>query len=141
MTRALYRTGMRLLSVRMVRYLLASIGALACDMGVFLALLAANAAPVPAAALGYCCGIVVHWLFSSRAVFADGVAETGRARARQKSLFVASALAGLGLTTAIVAMGAHLGLAPELAKGFAIAASFVATYALRVGLVFRGTRP
>ena len=127
----------RLADVRLVRYLLASVGALAVDMGCFLALLALSVWPAAASAFGYCAGIVAHWLMSSRAVFNDSVAERGAERTRQKALFVASALLGLGLTAGIVYAGDTAGLDPRLAKLVAIAVSFAATWLVRQKVVFR----
>lgn len=128
----------RLGDVRLLRYLLASVGALAVDMGCFLALLAAGMWPASASAVGYCLGIVAHWLMSSRAVFADTVAERGHARTRQKALFVVSALVGLALTSGIVWAGDSSGLDPRAAKLVAIVVSFSATWLLRSKIVFRG---
>ena len=72
----------RLRRITLLRYLLASVGALAVDMGSFLALLALGVVPVLASAAGYSLGIVAHWLLSSRAVFTDSVAEERGARTR-----------------------------------------------------------
>lgn len=127
----------RFADIRFIRYLLASIGALAVDMGCFLALLALGVWPAWAGAIGYCAGIAAHWLMSSRAVFSDSVAIVGSARRRQKALFVGSALVGLALTTVIVWAGHSVGIDPRLAKMVAIAASFVATWLLRSRVVFR----
>jgi putative flippase GtrA len=127
----------RLGDVRLVRYLLASIGALAVDMGCFLALLAAGVWPASASATGYCAGIVAHWLLSSRAVFADTVAARGIARTRQKAMFTISALLGLALTSGIVWAGDTAGLDPRVAKLVAIVMSFAATWMLRNKIVFR----
>lgn len=127
----------RLRDMRLVRYLAASAGALAVDMGSFLALLALGAWSAPAAAAGYSLGILAHWLLSSRAVFNDTVAPRGLVRTRQKALFVVSALIGLGLTTAIVGLGDLAGLDPRIAKGAAIVASFALTWLLRSRIVFR----
>ena len=125
----------------LLRYLFASVGALAVDMGSFLALLALGTAAAPASAAGYALGIVAHWLASSRTVFVDGVAERGAERTRQKALFVGSALVGLALTTAIVATGTSLGFDPRLAKLVAIVFSFAATWLLRSRIVFRAATP
>ena len=127
----------RLSDIRFLRYLLASGGALAVDLGCFLALLALGTWPAAASAAGYSLGIVAHWLISSRAVFADGVAERGALRTRQKALFVGSALAGLSLTTAIVGAGEVAGIDPRLAKLAAIGGSFLLTWLLRSRVVFR----
>lgn len=123
--------------VVLVRYLLASALALAVDFAAFLLLLRAGMMAAPASALGYSCGIVAHWLLSSRKVFVDGVARRGPERTRQKALFVMSALLGLALTTAIVGTASRAGLDPRLAKLAAIAASFATTWLLRERLIFR----
>jgi putative flippase GtrA len=127
----------RAFDIVFLRYIAASAFALGVDMGTFLALLALGVTAAPAAALGYGLGIAMHWLVSSRAVFADGVAERGPERNRQKALFVGSAIAGLVLTTAIVGTGSALGLDPRLAKLAAIGASFTLTWLLRERVVFR----
>lgn len=127
----------RLRDIRLVRYLAASAGALAVDIGSFLALLSLGVLAAPAAAAGYSLGILAHWLLSSRAVFSDTVAPRGLQRTRQKALFVASALMGLALTTAIVGTGDLAGLDPRVAKAIAIGASFTLTWLLRSRIVFR----
>lgn len=131
---------LRPLDRRFLRYLLSSVGALAVDMGMFVALLAAGMAAAPASAFGYSLGIVAHWLLSSRAVFTGRVAERGPGRTWQKAMFVGSALLGLGLTTAIVGAGAAAGFDARLAKLVAIGVSFLATWLLRSQLVFRPAR-
>jgi putative flippase GtrA len=126
--------------IRFLRYLAASIGALAVDVGAFLAAMALGMGAGPASALGYSLGILAHWLMSSRAVFQDSVALHGRERTRQKALFVLSALVGLALTTLIVTLADRAGIDPRLAKGAAIAVSFAATWLIRAKIVFQ-TRP
>ena len=123
--------------VLLLRYLGASVIALGCDFASFLGLLELRLSPGPAAALGYAVGIVVHWLVSSRKVFAGNLAAPGAARTRQKVLFVVSALIGLALTSAIVASGSLLGFDPRLAKLAAVAVSFTVTWLLRDTIVFR----
>ena len=124
--------------IRWLNYLLASALALGSDAGLFLLLLDAGLSPVTASAVGYCAGILVHWLISSRLVFADGTAARGTGeRHRQKLLFVGSALVGLAVTTAIVGSGSAIGLDPRLAKLAAIVVSFQTTYLLRRHIVFR----
>ncbi|MEZ5680850.1 MAG: GtrA family protein [Erythrobacter sp.] len=130
----------KLRDVRFLRYLLASVGALAVDMGSFLLLLSAGIAAAPASAAGYSFGILAHWLLSSRTVFADTVAERGRARNAQKAGFVGSALLGLLLTTLIVGAGDAAGLDPRVAKLAAIGISFLATWIVRSRFVFRAPR-
>ena len=127
----------KLRDIRFVRYVLASVGALAVDMGCFLALLTAGMWAAGASALAYGAGILAHWLLSSRTVFVGSVAMQGARRTRQKALFVASAMVGLALTTAIVWTGDNAGIDPRLAKLVAIAVSFAATWLLRSKVVFR----
>ena len=127
----------RITDLRLVRYVLASVGALAVDMGSFLALLSLAVPAAAASALGYGLGIVAHWLLSSRAVFSDGVAVRGPLRTRQKALFVGSAMIGLALTIAIVGLADLSGIDPRLAKLVAIAVSFAVTWMLRSKIVFR----
>ncbi len=127
----------KLRDIRFVRYVLASVGALAVDVGSFLALLSAGVHAAPASAIGYSLGILAHWLMSSRAVFQDSVAEGGMARTRQKALFVISALVGLALTTAIVGAADWAGIDPRIAKGVAIVVAFTVTWLLRSKIVFR----
>ena len=127
----------KLRDVRFVRYVLASVGALAVDVGSFLALLSLGVAATPASAVGYSLGILAHWLMSSRAVFQDRVAAGGMARTQQKALFVISALIGLALTTAIVGAADWSGFDPRIAKGAAIVVSFLVTWVIRSRIVFR----
>lgn len=129
----------RLHRVRLLRYGFASVAALAVDLGSFLALLALSVPAVLASALGYSLGIITHWLFSSRTVFTDTVAQRGPERTRQKALFVGSALIGLALTTIIVGGGELAGIDPRIAKLAAIGVSFAATWLLRSRIVFRAT--
>lgn len=124
--------------IRWLNYLLASGLALGSDAGLFLLLLDSGLSPMAASAVGYCAGILVHWLVSSRLVFADGAAARGTGeRHRQKLLFVGSALIGLAVTTAIVGTATAFGLDPLLAKLAAIVVSFQTTYLLRRHIVFR----
>ncbi len=127
----------RIRQIVLVRYILASVGALAVDMGTFLALLSAGVPPVAASAVGYAIGITVHWILSSRKVFADQVASSGIERTRQKAMFVVSALIGLGVTTLIVGGASAAGLDPRAAKLVAIVVSFAVTWLLRKRVVFR----
>lgn len=123
---------------RWLAYLAASGLSLCVDAGLFLLLLRSGLAPVGASALGYGMGILVHWLVSSRLVFADGTAARGTSdRHRQKLFFVGSALVGLAVTTAIVGTGSLIGLDPRIAKLIAIVISFQTTYLLRRHIVFR----
>ena len=122
-----------------IRYGVVSVGALAVDMGIFLALLQAGMLSALAAAIGYVAGIFVHWMLSSRKVFQDRVSERGtRERTQQKAMFVVSALIGLALTMGVVGIGEFIGVDPRIAKLFAIILSFTLTYLLRNAVIFRG---
>ena len=125
-----------LLRQRYIRYGVASVVALGSDVGLFLLFMRTGLDPAPASALGYSVGILVHWLISSRLVFAEGTAPKGPERTRQKGLFVGSALVGLAITTGIVALGGFRGLMPIASKLIAIAVSFQTTYILRKTIVF-----
>jgi putative flippase GtrA len=127
----------KIADLRLVRYVLASVGALAVDLGSFLAFLSLAVPAAGASALGYGLGIVAHWLLSSRAVFADSVAMRGRERTKQKALFVVSAMIGLALTTGIVGLADLAGTDPRIAKLGAIVISFAVTWMLRNKVVFR----
>ena len=106
-------------------------------MVTFLMLLQTGMLPAIAGAAGYGLGIAVHWMLSSRLVFALRAAPSGKARMRQKAEFVGSALIGLVLTAIIVGLGDKAEIDPRLAKGGAIAVSFVTTWLLRSRVVFR----
>lgn len=127
----------RMRDVRFVRYMLASVGALAVDLGSFLAMLSLGVVAVGASALSYSFGILAHWLLSSRTVFHETVAERGIERTKQKAMFVISALLGLALTTAIVGGADMMGIDPRPAKLVAVGASFLLTWLLRSKIVFR----
>ncbi|MGH6650367.1 MAG: GtrA family protein [Sphingopyxis sp.] len=128
----------RLHRITYLRYIGASAFALAADMGLFLLLLAGGWHAAAASAISYSAGIAVHWLISTRLVFVAGAQTRGIERARQKALFLGSALAGLGITVGIVWAGDAFGLDPRLAKLAAIAISFQTTYVLRKAIVFAG---
>lgn len=127
----------RVASLTYSRYVVASALSLGLDMAAFVLLLGAGLPAMAGSALAYCLGIVAHWLLSTRFVFADGMAASGAERARQKGMFLGTALLGLMLTTLIVGAGAHLGLDPRLAKVAAVAISFQATWFARRMAVFR----
>ena len=127
--RALFR-------LTITRYLGASVLALGADLACYLGLLRLGMMAALASALAYGLGIVVHWLLSSRAVFAGQLADAGTERWRQKALFVGSALVGLVITTSVVGILAMLGGDPRMAKLVAVAVSFAATWLLREKVVF-----
>ncbi|MEZ5654780.1 MAG: GtrA family protein [Sphingobium sp.] len=118
------------------RYIMASGAALAADLSLFFTMMHMNADPVAAAVTGYCAGLIVHWMISSRLVFREFVRPFAAQRRKQKALFVASTLVGLALTTLIVGMSDTTGLDPRIAKLIACGVSFQATYLLRRKVVF-----
>jgi putative flippase GtrA len=118
------------------RYVLASAVALAADLSSFLVLLQMKVPAVPASMVGYILGLGVHWVLSSRFVFAGKTAANAPERMRQKMMFMASALVGLAITAAIIEGGLQWGVGPSLAKLVAIGISFHATYILRRSIVF-----
>jgi putative flippase GtrA len=137
LNRAMHYALAKLRDWRLSRYFMVSVAALAVDLCVFFALISRGAAEAAAAAIGYVVGGIVHWILSSRTVFRDGAAHDRIARTFQKALFVASALAGLLVTTVIVGAGTAAGLPPALAKLFAVGTSFALIYLLRLHVVFR----
>lgn len=123
------------------RYIVISGGALALDVAVFLALLAAGVAAVPASVGGYLAGTQLHWLLSTRLVFSDGLRQDRAARRRQQGLFFASAAIGVTCNAGIVALSQALDLPLMLGKLAAIGASFVLVLAVRASLIFAAPRP
>jgi putative flippase GtrA len=126
----------RLLRATYLRYIAASAVALGADLCLFLVLLRAHVPAMVAAGAGYCLGVGVHWLLSSRTVFAESLAERGLARHRQGIMFACSALAGLGATMAVTGIGAALHLDPRLARLAAVAVAFQLVWLLRRRWVF-----
>ena len=118
-------------------YVAASVLALGLDLGCFLAALALGIPAVPASVAGYGAGLALHWVLSTRYVFAAETVREGPARTGQKLMFGASALVGLGLTAGIVAAGEALALDPRLGKLVAVGASFLVTWRLRRKVIFR----
>lgn len=118
------------------RYLVASIIALAFDMASFSTLITLGQSPTLASAMGYCVGIIIHWLVSAEIVF-PGKTREGAALAWQRVLFAGSAMLGLAITVATVTVLARVGVHPVPAKGVAIVISFFAVYAARKWGVFR----
>jgi putative flippase GtrA len=119
-----------------VRYLGASALALVGDMVCFLLLMTSGFSAVAASAMGYVLGLGIHWLISSRVVFAAQASRLAVVRNRQKALFIGSAFVGLGITVAIVGLGDMAHIDPRLAKLAAVVVAFQATYLLRKKIVF-----
>lgn len=132
----------KLRDAQFVRYFVASIGALAVDMGSFLLLLET---PLPAgvsAAIAYTLGIIAHWILLSRSVFEQGTEKGGMARTRQKAVFLLTTWGGLAVTTGIVSLADYLGADVRISKGLAVVISFVMNYLIRKHFIFTaGNRP
>lgn len=122
--------------IRYTRYVVASGIALVADLAIFLLLLQIETPPVPASVGGYLSGLGVHWLLSSRLVFTLQATASSSKRNRQKVLFIASALVGLAITTAMTGQAMQWGFSSASAKLVAVGVSFQATYLLRRAFVF-----
>lgn len=114
------------------RYLLASLCALCGDMLLFLALLQAGMPPSIAGAMGYAGGLLLHWVISVRFVFPSAAGPTYRHRVG----FAVSAAVGIAVTSGLISGLSVAGMAPALAKLFAVPVSFLSVYAIRKYGVF-----
>ena len=117
--------------------MVASFAGTVVDLGGFLLLYGNGMAPVLAAVASYVMGVVIHWMVSSRFVFADRLASRGLARGTQQLLFALSALAGLAITAGIVWFAGEIDVDPRIGKLVAMGASFLAVWTIRLLLVFR----
>ncbi|WP_245755730.1 GtrA family protein [Qipengyuania nanhaisediminis] len=127
----------RIFQWRLARYMVASFAGTIVDLGGFLLLYANGMAPVGAATASYILGVAIHWIVSSRFVFADRLARPGMARGAQQVLFVLSALAGLAITAGIVWFAGEAEVDPRIGKLVAMGASFLAVWTIRLLFVFR----
>jgi putative flippase GtrA len=120
----------------LTRYLAASVIALGFDLAAFWMGVSLGFAPVFASAIGYCLGIVVHWMVSAQYVFV-GKRRDGAALQLQRALFAGSALVGLAITVGVVALSSTAGAGAMTAKAAAVIISFFVVYALRKWGVFK----
>ncbi|MEZ5956803.1 MAG: GtrA family protein [Hyphomonadaceae bacterium] len=127
---------MRMLGEDRVRYVLVSVAALGADTLITLNLTSAGIAPALSAAAGYLIGLALHWVLSSRFVFATELAGNRAARTRQAALFVASGFGGLVVTVAVFAIAVGIGAPAIIAKAFAVGISFCAVFLVRRHLIF-----
>ncbi len=118
------------------RYLAASVVSLAFDMAIFSTLVALSVGAALASAIGYCVGIVIHWLVSADFVF-TGKKRSGAALQLQQAMFAGSALIGLAITVVTVSMLSNAGVHAIAAKTVAVGISFIAVYIIRKWGVFR----
>lgn len=121
---------------QLARYVLISGLAFALDLTVFLQLMPLGVSPVMASVAGYLCGTQVHWLLSTRLVFAAGVRQDQVARRRQQVLFFASAAVGVTCNAGIVAASEVLLIPLLIGKLAAIGASFVLVLVVRATIIF-----
>ncbi len=126
----------KLPNAHFLRYFVASIGALAVDMGSFLLLLETPLHAGVSAAIAYTLGIIAHWVLLSRSVFEDGTHTESRARTVQKAVFLVTTWGGLAITTGIVSIAELMGADVRLSKGLAVVISFVLNYFVRKHFVF-----
>jgi putative flippase GtrA len=117
------------------RYVVVSALALALDFAVFLALNRALGAPTLAGAVGYSCGVVLHYFLSRNFVFS--AVRSKKSTHRMFSEFVVSGLIGLAVTAGVIALATgYFGLSPIAAKVLAVGASFVGVFLIRRTIVF-----
>ena len=121
---------------RLVRYGMISAASLTLDLAVFLLLLQGGVSPVSASVAGYLCGTQLHWLLSTRLVFAAGVRQDRAARRRHQVLFFASAAVGVTCNAGIVAASEMLMIPLLIGKLAAIGASFVLVLVVRTTIIF-----
>ena len=119
------------------RYTLVSGLALILDFAVYLLLAAGGMQVALAGALGYACGLALHYMLSVRYVFDLRAAHKGQSRLFAE--FAVSGLAGMAITALVIAATVDLAGLPLLpAKILAVGASFLMVFALRRGVVFAG---
>lgn len=122
-------------SVEPLAYAAVSIAALTADTGIYLALAWLGLLPALAGASGYLTGLALHYALSVTFVF--NARATGKSRHRLVLEFAASGVAGLLLTSAIIALGTGiLGLSLVAAKAASVIISFAAVYGIRRAFVF-----
>jgi putative flippase GtrA len=119
------------------RYTLVSGLALILDFAVYLLLAAGGMQVALAGALGYACGLALHYMLSVRYVFDARAAHKGQSRLFAE--FAVSGLAGMAITALVIAATVDLAGLPLLpAKILAVGASFLVVFAVRRGVVFAG---
>jgi putative flippase GtrA len=117
------------------RYTVVSALALALDFTVYLLLGAGGTTGALAGAIGYACGLALHYLLSVRYVFDAAAAH--KAQSRLMTEFALSGLAGMAITALVIAVTVDLGGMPLLpGKILAVGVSFIVVFALRRSVVF-----
>lgn len=120
-----------------VRYGLASVFALATDMGVFSALMRlADAGHAPAATAGFIAGAAIAYVISVTWVFAERSFK--QHPAMELLTFLVIGLGGLALTQSVLWVGIdRFHMLPEGVKLIAAGATFVFNFFLRKLMLFR----
>jgi putative flippase GtrA len=119
------------------RYTVVSALALIVDFTVYLLLGAGGMTGALAGAIGYACGLALHYMLSVRYVFDAAAAHKGRSRLITE--FALSGLAGMAITALVIAVTVDFGGMPLLpAKILAVGISFLIVFALRRSVVFAG---
>ena len=134
---------LRPLALQFAGYLAVSGTALAVDVAVYWSLFKSLGIAALAAAGGYVCGVVVHYLLSSRIVFAGRLKARGMVQeAPVLARFFMAGGAGMVITVATVGVLADvLGMHALLAKLIAAGFSFVTVFAVLRMFVFNARPP
>lgn len=120
------------------RYLLSSGLALGLDIGLYSLALALHAPLAVAAAIGFCAGLVLVFLLSTRWVFREHSLDD---RGQEFVVFAAIGIAGLALTELFLwLMVKRLGVQPQLAKLLAAGVIFLFNFGARKALLFSRRR-
>ena len=120
------------------RYTVVSGVALILDFTVYLLLAAGGMKVALAGALGYACGLALHYLLSVRYVFDPRAAN--KAQTRLLAEFALSGVAGMAITALVIALTVDLGNAAVAGQSAGGWRSFLVVFALRRSVVFAGRR-
>ena len=126
-----------------VRYFAVSAVALCIDVTVYWTLLSAAKFAFIAAAGGYVCGVLSHYVMSSRVVFAKRFKKRGLAdESPTIARFFAAGFAGLIVTSGVVGLLADVvGMHPLLARIAAAGCSFCVVFLCMRLFVFNQPQP
>jgi len=121
------------------RYAVVSLLAMALDYTVYLSLVHTGMRPMLAGVIGYPMGLLLHFALSTSFVF--DLSAVDKARLRLFGEFALSGVAGLAVTTIVIATATDVAGLPALpAKILATGVSFLIVYSLRRGVVFAARR-
>ena len=128
---------------RFAGYVAVSGSALCVDVAVYWAMLGVAKFAFMAAAAGYVCGVLFHYVLSSRVVFRDLFEKRGVVQeAPTLAKFYAAGLSGLVVTACVVGFLADiLGVHPLMAKVVAAGCSFVVVFLSLRFFVFNPPAP